>query len=50
MSILNATTPLFTVIVAHFMTYDAKLNFGRFLGILIGCLGVVVMIGHDVRG
>jgi hypothetical protein len=32
------------------MTYDAKLNFGRFLGVLIGFLGVVVMIGHDVRG
>ncbi|MEM7620512.1 MAG: DMT family transporter [Pseudomonadota bacterium] len=44
-SILNATAPLFTVIVAHFMTQDEKLSIARVLAVLIGFLGVVIMIG-----
>jgi drug/metabolite transporter (DMT)-like permease len=47
-SILNATTPLFTVVVAHFMTSDEKMNSGRLLGVVIGFLGVLVMIGMDL--
>lgn len=44
-SILNATTPLFTVIVAHFLTQDEKLTRNRVVGILVGLAGVVVLIG-----
>jgi len=47
-SILNATTPLFTVIVAHFLTADEKLTPGRILGVGLGLLGVVILIGPDV--
>ena len=47
-SILNATTPLFTVVVAHFLTSNEKLTPGRGLGVLIGLAGVVVMIGTDL--
>ncbi len=47
-SILNATTPLFTVVVAHFLTGNEKLTAGRGLGVLIGFAGVVVMIGADL--
>ncbi|HEX6093090.1 MAG TPA: DMT family transporter [Dongiaceae bacterium] len=47
-SILNATTPLFTVVVAHFLTNNEKLTAGRGLGVLIGFAGVVVMIGTDL--
>lgn len=46
-SILNATTPLFTVLVAHFWTSDEKMTGGRLAGVLIGLLGVAVMIGPD---
>ncbi len=46
-SILNATTPLFTVIFAHVLTRDERLDGGRILGVLLGFLGVVVMIGHS---
>ena len=49
-SILNATTPLFTVVVAHFLTSNEKLTPGRGLGVLIGFAGVVVMIGTDLLG
>lgn len=44
-SILNATTPLFTVLVAHMLTSDEKLSPLRVGGIIVGFLGVAVMIG-----
>ena len=47
-AILNATTPLFTVLVAHWATADEKLNPGRVAGLLFGFAGVVAMIGPDV--
>ena len=47
-AILNATTPLFTVVVAHVATADEKLNAARLAGLAAGLAGVVVMIGPDV--
>ena len=47
-SILNATTPLFTVIVAHYWTADERMTALRVGGIVAGFAGVVVMIGGDV--
>lgn len=46
-SILNATTPLFGVIVAHFLTADEKITRNKIAGVLIGFLGVAIMIGPD---
>lgn len=46
-SILNATTPLFTVVVAHFLTSDEKMRSNRLIGVLVGLAGVVIMIGGD---
>ncbi|MBT3309870.1 MAG: EamA family transporter [Gammaproteobacteria bacterium] len=46
-SILNATTPLFTVIVAHLLTSDEKISKSSLLGIGFGFAGVVMMIGGD---
>jgi drug/metabolite transporter (DMT)-like permease len=47
-AILNATTPLFTVLVAHVATADEKLNAARLAGLTAGLTGVTVMIGPDV--
>ncbi len=47
-SILNATTPLFTVIVAHYLTNDERLTAQRLAGVLVGFAGVAVMIGSAV--
>jgi drug/metabolite transporter (DMT)-like permease len=44
-SILNATTPLFTVIVAHYLTADEHLTGQKFAGVIVGFIGVAVMIG-----
>lgn len=46
-AILNATTPLFTVVVAYVLTTDEKLTGGRIVGVVIGLIGVAVMIGGD---
>jgi drug/metabolite transporter (DMT)-like permease len=46
-SILNATTPLWTVIIAHFSTTDEKMTSPRLLGVVVGFTGVVVMIGPE---
>ena len=44
-SILNATTPLFTVLIAHMLTADERLTKGRIVGVLVGLAGVIVLIG-----
>ncbi|NVD37514.1 DMT family transporter [Ensifer sp. HO-A22] len=49
-SILNATTPLFGVIVAHLLTDDEKLTANKLTGVLVGFLGVAVMIGPAALG
>ena len=46
-SILNATTPLATIIVAHFLTQDEKMTGGRLAAVFLGIAGVAVMIGPD---
>ena len=46
-SILNATTPLFTMLVAHWFTKDEKINPRRLLGVLTGMGGVGLMMGLD---
>ncbi len=44
-SILNATTPLFTVIVAHYLTSDERMTGARMFGVIAGLAGVAVMMG-----
>lgn len=46
-SILNATTPLFTVVIAGVFLVDERLTLARGLGVLTGFAGVVLMIGFD---
>jgi drug/metabolite transporter (DMT)-like permease len=47
-SILNATTPLFTVLVAHGLTRDERLSWAKGAGVMAGLAGVVVMLGPDL--
>ena len=44
-SILNATTPLFGVIVAGLMLSDERMTALKLIGVLIGFAGVVIMLG-----
>jgi drug/metabolite transporter (DMT)-like permease len=44
-SILNATTPIFTVLIANQFTLDEKLTPEKIAGCLIGLVGTAVLIG-----
>jgi drug/metabolite transporter (DMT)-like permease len=48
-SILNATTPLFTVLVMA-AAGDEKLHARRVVGIVTGLIGVIILHGQDVHG
>ena len=48
-SILNATVPLFTIIIAHLWLTDDKITFQKGLGLLIGFGGVVVLFSKDLN-
>ena len=47
-SILNATTPVFTVFVAHLFTDEERLAPRKLAGALIGLAGVAAMIGPEL--
>ena len=47
-SILNATTPLWAVVVAHLFLPDERANAAKIAGVVIGFAGVAVMIGGDL--
>lgn len=44
-SIINATTPIFAVLLAHAMTADERMNGAKIAGVLLGLAGVVAVIG-----
>ena len=46
-SILNATTPIWGVIVAHLFTRDERMTPRKIAGVLLGFGGVAMMIGPD---
>lgn len=47
-AILNATTPLFSVILAHLMTADEKMTGRRVIGVFAGIIGVGIMMGPAI--
>jgi len=46
-SILNATVPLFTIVIAHLFLHDDRLTFPRLLELLIGFAGVIILLSKD---
>jgi drug/metabolite transporter (DMT)-like permease len=47
-SILNATTPIWGVVVAHIATSDERMTPAKLIGVVIGFVGVATMIGPDL--
>lgn len=45
--ILNATAPLFSIVLAHFLTSDDRMTVPRAIGVAVGFVGAVIMIGVD---
>ncbi|MEK1933907.1 MAG: DMT family transporter [Pararhizobium sp.] len=44
-AILNATTPVWTVLIANTLTHDEKLSLAKLAGCLLGLAGTAVLIG-----
>jgi len=47
-SILNATVPLFTIVIANFLLHDDKMTPQKTIGLLVGFAGVVVLLSEDL--
>ncbi len=47
-AILDATVPLFTIVLAHFLLRDDRMTLPKVLGLLIGFAGVVVLLSKDI--
>jgi drug/metabolite transporter (DMT)-like permease len=47
-SIVNAMTPISTVLVAHWWTQSEKLSWNKIAGVLCGVAGVTILIGPSV--
>src|SRR5881227_1147274 len=47
-SILNATTPIWGVVVAHLLTHDERMSPRKVAGVLLGFGGVAMMIGPSL--
>src|SRR3984893_11953714 len=47
-SILNATTPLFTLVAAHFLTADEKIDPAKVTALLAGFAGVALLIRPEL--
>jgi drug/metabolite transporter (DMT)-like permease len=46
-AILDATVPLFTIGIAHYLLHDDKVTPAKLLGLMIGFAGVVVLMSKD---
>lgn len=46
-SILNATTPIFSIVVAHFFTSDERMSSNKVAGIALGFMGVATLMAGN---
>ncbi len=46
-AVLTATTPLFTILLAHAFTQDERLTANKLAGVLVGIVGVAIVVGFD---
>jgi len=49
-AILDATVPLFSLVIAHFLLEDDKMTAPKVVGLLIGFAGVIILMSKDIGG
>ncbi len=47
-AILDATVPLFVIVIAHLTLHDDKITFYKTAGLLVGFAGVIVLMSKDI--
>jgi len=48
-ALLQSTTPIFTVILAHFLTDDERITVPKIIGVVVGFVGVGILMLPDLR-
>jgi drug/metabolite transporter (DMT)-like permease len=47
-AILDATVPLFTIVIAHFWLHDEKITLPRAAGLVVGFVGILILMSRDL--
>ncbi len=47
-SVLDATVPLFTIFIAHYLLHDDKMTMKRLSGLIMGFAGVIVLLSKNI--
>lgn len=47
-TVLNATVPMFTIVMAHYFLHDDRMTVGRVAGLLVGFAGVAVLMQEEL--
>ena len=47
-AILDATVPLFTILLAHFLLQDDRMTTQKVVGLLVGFAGVIILMSEDL--
>jgi drug/metabolite transporter (DMT)-like permease len=47
-SVLNGTSPLFTILIANLFLHDERITLPRILGLVVGFAGVVILLSKDL--
>ncbi len=47
-SVLNGTTPLFSLVIAHFALHDDKISLGKIFGLISGFAGILLLATRSI--
>ncbi len=47
-AILNSTTPLFAMLIAHRFLDDDRITLPRLIGLIVGFIGIIILISRDL--
>jgi len=47
-AILNSTTPLFAMLIAHRFLDDDRITIPRLIGLIVGFIGIIILISRDL--
>jgi drug/metabolite transporter (DMT)-like permease len=47
-TVLNATVPMFTIVIAHLFLHDDKMTVRRLAGLFVGFAGVIVLVHEEL--
>lgn len=48
-AVLNSTTPIFSLLIAHLALHDERITVPRLLGVAVGFVGVLLLLSRDLQ-